>query len=1060
MYVTRDGRCVLGGAGGGVSVDARVLAEGPAGLARPFTDTETLCQSAVGTLVALALDGSGSRLVDGRGANYLVGSAGRWGATLAGDARASGGYTRADAVVLDLTPDGVLWTRGFQHEGPIEAVSLLTGEVLTRVPYAPIVIQSTRASFSALDGRRAAWIEGGTLNTIGLSGTVSPTWPIADVRLLEIAGQVYVLELGAADPGRLTLRLHTSLNGLVLATGETFSPAIRVDGGRVRAGWSTGLGEHVGQGRCVHVDLSAALVDLRPPVPAFPSTTLPIAVGVMDEPGAPVLVGWDKTPTGQTAGLLCTANRDAMTAVRTRVASLALPLYVYWDEPEYQHRASGRNEVGTAQAYPRSGESREAFRARLHRAVDAGARAFVPAGYLQYWATPDRSSWGYTLTEDQVRTSHRDVWDVAIARSITVLWVFVERRLDDARGGILVDGLAAWPGLRASVQQMREASANWRAFPIWQEPRTRGTVTITAYDPREGDGPLAVRAVAAATGDVAFLRWAWRRVGEFAWTTSALNPVGDLDHTFREFRTPGAYEIRVAGEDRDHRELDVTGAVRRVLVRPPEDAAVETPNSELPTPKNRRDPSHLYAGERLLPDDMLVSPNGRYQFQLQGDGNLVARRRSDGHPYWASGTAGIVPNDLVMQGDGNAVLYEKGTGDAPWASHTSGHDGAEASLQDDGNLVIYLDGQAIFAIGAAPQDSAPVPGDRPTGARDSHPLPAILPIRAGFCSHRDRQGRVVFDAQYFPWAWDHDRDAFYETLGLKRDAGITHVVCDPPDGTVYDADWIDESGGLPRWMPEQSADGFAQFLAMVAEVIRVGLRPVIYCYGGGQGDAPAIYDGRLVRMCEAFRQAGLADVAWFLWAWESYGITHECTAKQNSDAWEAMWRALGGSSVRPHLAGHIDGQSQRFTWSPNPWEDDCPIPRSETAEIEAWFAPGGDKLSAHFHQLVYGSGGPARDWQARFIEGCDRFFSTGYPLPAIGTGEWFRDDRADVRPVAIGPDWFGRPRPAPLDRVELVLWESTAFGYIRNEVSDETIRAKAEAVDALGVHSQGELPLR
>lgn len=187
-------------------------------------------------------------------------------------------------------------------------------------------------------------------------------------------------------------------------------------------------------------------------VPTFPSTSQTIGVGVMDEPDAPILVGWNQPRTPSSVGLFCTANRDDMARVRATSRYVDVPLYVYWDEPEYQHTAEG-DEIGAAQAYPRAGESRESFRARLHRAVDAGARCFVFAAYCQWNGAT------YTLSEQIALDSERDVWDVAVARGVTALWGFVYSRGDG------IDGLVRWPSLQESVRRMRAASDDWSVFP-------------------------------------------------------------------------------------------------------------------------------------------------------------------------------------------------------------------------------------------------------------------------------------------------------------------------------------------------------------------------------------------------------------------------------------------------------------------------------------------------------------------------------------------------------------------------------------------------------------------
>jgi hypothetical protein len=94
---------------------------------------------------------------------------------------------------------------------------------------------------------------------------------------------------------------------------------------------------------------------------------------------------------------------------------------------------------------------------------------------------------------------------------------------------------------------------------------------------------------------------------------------------------------------------------------------------------------YLTAGQSLLPEQTLVSPEGRAHLHYQSDGNLVVYL--DGEPIWASNTAGESTGSLQMQPDGNLVLYNK---DRPIrATQTQGHPGAMVQLQDDGNFVVY-----------------------------------------------------------------------------------------------------------------------------------------------------------------------------------------------------------------------------------------------------------------------------------------------------------------------------------------------------------------------------------
>jgi hypothetical protein len=106
------------------------------------------------------------------------------------------------------------------------------------------------------------------------------------------------------------------------------------------------------------------------------------------------------------------------------------------------------------------------------------------------------------------------------------------------------------------------------------------------------------------------------------------------------------------------------------------------------------------AGTELKGGSWLASPNGRYRFAMQADGNLVLYW--EGHPLWISGTAKHPGAVLAMQNDGNLVIYQ---GHRPiWSSETDleGSAAYHLSLQDDGNAAIYsAAGKPVWATGTA-----------------------------------------------------------------------------------------------------------------------------------------------------------------------------------------------------------------------------------------------------------------------------------------------------------------------------------------------------------------------
>lgn len=100
--------------------------------------------------------------------------------------------------------------------------------------------------------------------------------------------------------------------------------------------------------------------------------------------------------------------------------------------------------------------------------------------------------------------------------------------------------------------------------------------------------------------------------------------------------------------------------------------------------------------ERLYENWYVDSPDGRYRFVYQSDGNLVLYGPNGA--TWASMTSSA-PGWVEMQEDGNLVVYRPDA--VPlWASGTDGNSGAYLLVQNDGNVVIYRpDGYPIWATG-------------------------------------------------------------------------------------------------------------------------------------------------------------------------------------------------------------------------------------------------------------------------------------------------------------------------------------------------------------------------
>ncbi len=94
----------------------------------------------------------------------------------------------------------------------------------------------------------------------------------------------------------------------------------------------------------------------------------------------------------------------------------------------------------------------------------------------------------------------------------------------------------------------------------------------------------------------------------------------------------------------------------------------------------------LRSGVSMKIGQRLVSTNGQFRFEVQGDGNLVTYAAS-GAVVWSADTQGKGGATLLMQGDGNLVLYTP-AGVPVWASATNGQNVAYLILKDSGQLAL------------------------------------------------------------------------------------------------------------------------------------------------------------------------------------------------------------------------------------------------------------------------------------------------------------------------------------------------------------------------------------
>ncbi|MBX3476305.1 MAG: hypothetical protein KF910_01740 [Brevundimonas sp.] len=102
----------------------------------------------------------------------------------------------------------------------------------------------------------------------------------------------------------------------------------------------------------------------------------------------------------------------------------------------------------------------------------------------------------------------------------------------------------------------------------------------------------------------------------------------------------------------------------------------------------------LHPNEILVPTQRLVSQDGRFNFRLQVDGNIVLYFGTT--PLWATNTVNGQGLYVKMEPTGNLVAYAS-DGSVVWASGTAGHPGALLVIQDNGDAVIYDGSTPIWA---------------------------------------------------------------------------------------------------------------------------------------------------------------------------------------------------------------------------------------------------------------------------------------------------------------------------------------------------------------------------
>lgn len=111
----------------------------------------------------------------------------------------------------------------------------------------------------------------------------------------------------------------------------------------------------------------------------------------------------------------------------------------------------------------------------------------------------------------------------------------------------------------------------------------------------------------------------------------------------------------------------------------------------------------LLATQSLLPNQGLISLNGRYEAVLQEQGNFVLYDLAAGQAVWSTPVLNTNHTTLALQTDGNLVEYSTfspNQGQALWYTGTSSASPVRLVVQNDGNLVIYNANGAIWDYGS------------------------------------------------------------------------------------------------------------------------------------------------------------------------------------------------------------------------------------------------------------------------------------------------------------------------------------------------------------------------
>ncbi|MGS2716853.1 SpvB/TcaC N-terminal domain-containing protein [Eionea flava] len=144
-----------------------------------------------------------------------------------------------------------------------------------------------------------------------------------------------------------------------------------------------------------------------------------------------------------------------------------------------------------------------------------------------------------------------------------------------------------------------------------------------------------------------------------------------------------------------------TSSICSVTPPPPPPAPEPEPDPE-PKPAafvSAAGRSQMSPGEGLHTHQYLASPNCRYRFVMQDDGNAVVYNMvaEFPEPLYDIGRAGQGPSYFwFQQSDNNLAVYKNETLDATWGADVYDQGGQVLGMQDDGNVVLYRGSDVLW----------------------------------------------------------------------------------------------------------------------------------------------------------------------------------------------------------------------------------------------------------------------------------------------------------------------------------------------------------------------------